>query len=73
MARMMMREIDLALAIEDLDARIARFDELRVKGRELMDSTICQKSDLEWESPGILKSVPRAMIGLVKAKGKRRG
>ncbi len=73
MARSMMRDIDLALAIDDLDARSARFDELRVKGRELMDSTICQKSDLEWESPGILKSVPRAMIGLVKAKGKRRG
>jgi B12-binding domain/radical SAM domain protein len=72
-ARRMMRDIDSALAIEDPDAKNARFDELRAKGRELMDSTICQKSDLEWESPGIIKSVPRAMIGLVKAKGKRRG
>ncbi|MDD1746734.1 MAG: TIGR04190 family B12-binding domain/radical SAM domain protein [Methanomassiliicoccales archaeon] len=73
MARRMMREIDAALALKDLDARNARFEELREKGRELMESTICQKSDLEWESHGILKSVPRAFIGLVKGRGKRRG
>ncbi len=72
MARRMMREIDSALAIKDLEVRNSRFEELREKGRELMDSTICRKSDLEWESPGILKSVPRAVFGLVKGKGKRR-
>jgi hypothetical protein len=33
-----------------------------------MESTICRKSDLEWESHGILKSVPRAMFSLVKGK-----
>jgi B12-binding domain/radical SAM domain protein len=72
MARKMMREIDSALAIKDLEVRNSRFEELRERGRELMDSTICRKSDLEWESPGILKSVPRAVFGLVKGKGKRR-
>jgi len=72
MARRMMLDIDAALALEDLNARSARLEELREKGRELMESTICQKSDLEWESHGILKSVPRAFIGLVKGKGKRR-
>ena len=72
MARSMIREIDSALVIKDLEVRNSRFEELREKGRELMDSTICRKSDLEWESPGILKSVPRAVFGLVKGKGKRR-
>lgn len=72
MARSMIREIDSALAIRDLEVRNSRFEELREKGRELMDSTICRKSDLEWESPGILKSLPRAVFGLVKGKGKRR-
>lgn len=72
MARSMIREIDSALAIKDLEVRNSRFEELREKGRELMDSTICRKSDLEWESPGILKSVPRAVFSLVKGKGKRR-
>jgi B12-binding domain/radical SAM domain protein len=72
MARSMICEIDKALAIKDLEVRNSRFEELRERGRELMDSTICRKSDLEWESPGILKSVPRAVFGLVKGKGKRR-
>ncbi|MDD1747680.1 MAG: TIGR04190 family B12-binding domain/radical SAM domain protein [Methanomassiliicoccales archaeon] len=73
MAREMMREIDSAMAIKDPSDRSARFEELREKGRELMESTICQKSDLEWESHGILKSVPRAVFSLVRGKGKRKG
>jgi B12-binding domain/radical SAM domain protein len=72
MARKMMQEIDSALAIEDLEVRNSVFEALREKGRELMESTICRKSDLEWESHGILKSVPRAMFSLVKGKSKRR-
>lgn len=72
MARGMMREIDSALAIEDPEARNSEFEALRERGRELMESTICRKSDLEWESHGILKSVPRAMFSLVKGKGGRR-
>lgn len=72
MARGIMREIDLAMAIEDDEERSERFEALREKGRGLMESTICRKSDLEWESPGILKSVPRAMIGLAKARRRRR-
>jgi B12-binding domain/radical SAM domain protein len=70
MARMMMREIDSAMSIKDPQDRKARFEELREKGRELMESTICQKSDLEWASPGIIKSIPRTMMGLIKSKKK---
>ena len=72
MAREMMQEIDLALAIKDSEVRSSRLEELRERGRELMESTICRKSDLEWESRGILKSVPRAMVGLVKGKKRRK-
>jgi B12-binding domain/radical SAM domain protein len=68
MARVMMREIDSTIAIKDIEDRNARLDTLRERGRELMESTICRKSDLEWESHGILKSVPRAMFSLVKGK-----
>ena len=70
MARTMMRDIDLAMALKEEDARQARFEELRERGRDLMDSTICQKSDLEWSSPGIIKSIPRTVIGLIKPKKK---
>ncbi|MCU0860994.1 MAG: TIGR04190 family B12-binding domain/radical SAM domain protein [Methanomassiliicoccales archaeon] len=71
-ARSMMRELDSALSIKDAGRREARLEELREKGRELMESTICRKSDLEWESPGIFKSLPRAMIGLVKGGRRKR-
>jgi B12-binding domain/radical SAM domain protein len=72
MARQMMRDIDLAMAIDDESNRRKEMDRLREQGRALMDSTICQKRDLEWESPGLLKSVPRAMLGLARSR-KRRG
>jgi B12-binding domain/radical SAM domain protein len=71
MAREMMREIDVTLAIKDTEKRQAAFDLLRQKGEELMESTICQKRDLEWESSSIFKSVPRAMLGLARSRRKR--
>jgi hypothetical protein len=72
MARNMMHEIDVALEIKDAKKRQAAFDKLRQKGEELMESTICQKKDLEWESSSIFKSVPRAMIGLARSKRRKR-
>ena len=72
LARRMMRDIDSALAIEDGDQRAALFEELREKGRELMESTICRKSDLEWETPGVLRSVPRAMMGVIRKRGRKK-
>ena len=72
MARDMMHEIDLAIAIKDANRRQAAFDKLRRKGEELMESTICQKRDLEWDSSSIFKSVPRAMLGLARSKRRKR-
>jgi B12-binding domain/radical SAM domain protein len=72
MARDMMREIDVALSIKDAKKREAAFELLRQKGEELMESTICQKRDLEWNSSSIFKSVPRAMLGLARSKRRKR-
>ena len=72
MARNMMHDIDLALAIKDTEERQIALDKLRQKGEELMESTICQKRDLEWESSSIFKSVPRAMLGLARSKRRKR-
>jgi hypothetical protein len=72
MAREMMREIDVALAIKDREKRRDVFDRLHQKGEELMESTICQKRDLEWGSSSIFKSVPRAMLGLARSKRRKR-
>ena len=71
MARAMMRDIDTAMEIGSKVERDREFDRLRQKGHDLMESTICQKRDLEWESSSVLRSVPRAMLGLVRSKRRR--
>lgn len=71
MARAMMRDIDAAMEMGSKVERDREFERLRQKGHELMESTICQKRDLEWESSSVLRSVPRAMLGLVRSKRRR--
>ncbi|MEM0448831.1 MAG: TIGR04190 family B12-binding domain/radical SAM domain protein [Methanomassiliicoccales archaeon] len=71
-ARQMMRDIDRALSSGDESFRAKMLEELRERGRELMESTICRKRDLEWQSPGIVRSVPRAVMGLIKEKKRKR-
>jgi hypothetical protein len=73
LARSMMHEIDATLTIRDVRKRQATFDLLRQKGEELMESTICRKRDLEWESSSIFKSVPRVILGLARSKHMKRG
>jgi B12-binding domain/radical SAM domain protein len=68
MARQQMGEIDRVFAIKDDRERGAEFEKLREKARELMDSTICRKRDLEWDAPNLRKSIPRAMLGLIRPK-----
>ena len=65
-----MEQLDQALAL-DGDARRERLAYLKVKADELMESTICQKRELEWDTPGVLRSVPRVVRSLVwKKKGR---
>jgi len=68
MARQMMRHIDAIVAMPDGPEKRAEMERTREQGRELMESTICQKSELEWKSPSVAKSIPRAMMGLMRAK-----
>ena len=68
MARQMMRHIDAIVAMPDGPEKRAEMERTREQGRELMESTICQKSELEWKSPSVAKSIPRAMMGLMRTK-----
>ncbi|MCX6652671.1 MAG: TIGR04190 family B12-binding domain/radical SAM domain protein [Methanomassiliicoccales archaeon] len=70
MARQLMREIDGVMVIADQAKRDEGFSRLRERARDLMESTICQKRDLEWETPGVIRSFPRAVFGLVRSKRK---
>jgi len=69
-AREMMRRIDEVMAISDPQSRSAELARLKVESEKLMDSTICQKGDLEWEASSVVRSAPRAFLGLIK--GRRR-
>jgi B12-binding domain/radical SAM domain protein len=68
MARQLMHEVDRVVQIKDEAKRRSEMGSLRERCKELMDSTICVKRDLEWQSGGIFKSLPRAMVGLVKRR-----
>lgn len=68
MARQLMHEVDRVVQIKDEAKRRSEMGSLRDRCKELMDSTICVKRDLEWQSGGIFKSLPRAMVGLVKRR-----
>jgi B12-binding domain/radical SAM domain protein len=69
-ARKMMVRIDGIVKMTNEKDRQDAFRSLKVETEELMESTICQKTDLEWASKGVVRSLPRAVLGLMK--GKRR-
>ena len=71
-ARQLMVEVDKALALSG-EARRERLAYLKGKADELMESTICQKRELEWDTPGVLHSVPRVVRSLVWKRKRRSG
>jgi B12-binding domain/radical SAM domain protein len=72
-ARLLLREVDLAQSLKDPMARKEAMEQLKVRGDELMESTICQKRDLEWETTSIFRSLPRVMTGLLFRRKPRSG
>jgi B12-binding domain/radical SAM domain protein len=72
-ARLLMREVDQAMAVEDPTARAALLDQLKQRGDELMESTICQKRELEWDTPSVFRSLPRTLIALMFRRKPRSG
>lgn len=72
-ARQLMTEVDQAMAVHDMEERRERLAYLKIKADELMESTICQKRELEWDTPGVLRSMPRVIRSLVWKKKSRSG
>lgn len=70
LARRMAREVDRILAIPDDDARMTELENLKEEADAIMDSTICEKRDLEWKAPGVYRSLPRVVTGLLKKRSK---
>jgi len=64
-ARALLAEVDRANRIESIEERKEALAAIKQRGMELMESTICQKRELEWDSPGVLRSTPRVMRSLL--------
>jgi len=72
-ARLLMNEVDRAMGIKDPQEREGTLSRLKERADDLMESTICQKRELEWDSPGVLRSAPRVIKSLVFRRKSRSG
>jgi B12-binding domain/radical SAM domain protein len=70
-ARDLMERLDLVLEIQDGDERESGLSQLREEGYALMESTICQKRELEWRTRGAFMNAPRVLLGLIRPKRRR--
>ncbi|NLI73496.1 MAG: TIGR04190 family B12-binding domain/radical SAM domain protein [Euryarchaeota archaeon] len=69
-ARQLLVEVDNAIKLPE-NERIEKMMQLKIRGEELMESTICQKRDLVWDAPSIIRSLPRAAMGVLRGRSRR--
>jgi len=68
MSRVLMMEIDRIVSLGDSVLQKNELDALKDRADNLMESTICEKRDLEWDAPNLFRSFPRAISGLLRSK-----
>ena len=66
-ARELMHKVDRILEIKDPEEREARLWETKDEGTRMMNSTVCNKKDLDWDAGSIWSNSPRVALGLVKS------
>ncbi len=66
-ARSLMHKVDEIMEIQDPAEREARLWETKDEGTRMMNSTVCNKKDLDWEAGSIWSNGPRVACGLVKS------
>ena len=71
-ARTMLRKIDEILLIKDAREREEGLWAVKKEAEELMISTVCNKSDLDWKTGSIWSNAPRIVTGLVKGMFRKR-
>lgn len=71
-ARDLMHRIDDIMLIEDEEARTARLWEVKEEGISMMNSTITNKKNLDWDAGSIWSNGPRVVCGLIKSCFRRR-
>ncbi len=66
-ARQLMYKVDEAMLIKDPEEREARLWETKDEGIRMMNSTIANKKDLDWDAGSIWSNGPRVACGLLKS------
>ena len=66
-ARSLMHKVDEIMTISDPEEREARLWETKEEGTRMMNSTIANKKDLDWDAGSIWSNAPRVGIGLMKS------
>ena len=70
-ARELMHKVDRIMEIPDEKERNARLWETKDEGTRIMNSTVCNKKDLDWETGSIWSNAPRIGMSIVKSIFKR--
>ncbi len=65
LARSLMHEVDKIMAVRDPVERETLLWGIKEKGMEMMNSTVCEKEDLAWDTKPVWYSAPRALRGLL--------
>ncbi len=66
-ARSFMHKVDDIMKISDEEERTARLWANKEEGENLMLSTVCDKTDLDWQTGSIWSNAPRVAMGLLKS------
>lgn len=70
-ARALMHEVDAIMAVENREEREAELWNIREKGRRIMDSTVCEKSDLSWNAKPVWTDTFRIAKRLIFPLGRK--
>ncbi len=70
-ARELMHKVDGIMNIADPEERNARLWETKDEGSRMMNSTVCNKKDLDWDAGSIWSNAPRVACGLIKSVFRR--
>lgn len=66
-ARSLMHKIDDILSMKDKEKIEAQLWEINDNGKKMMNSTICDKKNLDWDAGSIISNLPRIAVALFKS------
>ena len=65
-ARSLMHRVDEIMKIADREERENKLWNIKEESIELMNSTVCDKKDLDWKAGSMWRNSPRVMMGLLR-------